>query len=127
MPVASDQSSVVAKWLSKMPEFRSEAPETFTVTVVAPELNQHRSNQGQRLPHSCPPPCRCVMFVRNCELGARRCSAITSGRPTPTAGSTSRSVPIVAPRNPGELLHNLLHDPGLWRLARGIIEQFLRT
>jgi len=35
-----------------MLELRSEALETFTVTVVAPGLNQHRSNRGQRLPHS---------------------------------------------------------------------------
>jgi hypothetical protein len=35
-----------------MPECRSEAPATFTVTVIAPDLNQHRSNRAQRLPHS---------------------------------------------------------------------------
>ena len=48
---AVDRLLEVAKWLSKMPESRSEARETFTVTVVAPELNQHRSNRGQRLLH----------------------------------------------------------------------------
>jgi hypothetical protein len=62
------------------------------------------------------------MFVRNYELAARRCSAITLGRPT--AGSTSIGASGGAQKDPGELLHNLLHDPGLWRLTRGIISNF---
>jgi hypothetical protein len=73
------------------------------------------------LPHPYPPPCRGVMFVRNYELAARRCSAITLGRPT--AGSTSIGASS-GPEDPAELLHNLLHVPELWRLTRGIISSF---
>jgi len=58
------------------------------------------------------------MFVRNYELAARRCSAITLGRPT--AGSTSIGASRGAKKTQG-LLHNLPHDPGVWRLTRGII------
>jgi hypothetical protein len=36
----------------------------------------------------------------------------------------SRSAPVVAPKDTGQLLHNLLHAPGLWRLTHGIIRNF---
>jgi hypothetical protein len=62
------------------------------------------------------------MFVRNYELAARRCSAITLSRPT--AGSTSIGASSGAQKTQAELLHNLLHVPELWRLTRGIISNF---
>jgi hypothetical protein len=62
------------------------------------------------------------MLVRNCELAAHRCSAITLDQPT--AGSTSIGASCGAQKTQGELLHNLLHVPGLWRLTRGIISNF---
>ena len=37
------------------------------------------------------------------------------------SGSPARSMSVVAPRRPGELLHSVLHNPRLRRLARGII------
>jgi hypothetical protein len=42
---------VVGKWLSKMPECRSEALATLSATVVAPDLHQRRSIDRKRLPH----------------------------------------------------------------------------
>jgi hypothetical protein len=53
------------------------------------------------------------MFVRNYELAARRCSAITLGRPTAASNSIGASSGAQKAR---ELLHNLLHHPGLGRL-----------
>jgi hypothetical protein len=38
--------------------------------------------------------------------------------------SPPRSTPAVAPEEPSETLHNLLHNPRLWRLSRGIIDDF---
>jgi len=61
--------------------------------------------------------------VESCSLDANCSSNITTNN-SPTAGSTSRSVPVVAPEDIGQLLHNLLHDPGHGRLARGIIRNF---
>jgi hypothetical protein len=61
------------------------------------------------------------MFVRNYELAARRSSAIKLGRP-------DRRLDLdrcqqCRPEALWELLHNLLHDPGLWRPTRGIISK----
>jgi hypothetical protein len=51
--------------------------------------------------------------LESCSLDANWFSNITNitTNDFPTAGSTSRSAPAVAPRRPTELLHNLLHYP----------------
>ena len=51
------------------------------------------------------------------------CSSTITTNDSPTPGSTSRSLPVLALRREAQLLHNLPHHPGLWR-TRGIISNF---
>ena len=58
-----------------------------------------------------------------------KCRQVASKMPefrSATPETFTQSVPRSGPQKiQGNLLHNLLHDPGLWRLARGIISNSL--
>ena len=62
------------------------------------------------------------MLVRNSELAARRCSAITLGQPT--AGSTSIGASWGAQKTQGNYCTICWTFPALWRLTRRIISNF---
>jgi hypothetical protein len=67
--------------------------------------------------------------IRGCCRGcafARPARTLLEPAPGPNIHANSVRARLSAdlPRRPTELLHNLLHAPGLWRLTRGIISNF---